>query len=127
MGRTRRVPATFEAHRPSTSREAVEELDSYGANATLRPNCQAGELTERPQTLSSPPTLLPSLERTIIVSVRGSAFLRERRVGIAAAIGSTAVLVGALAPFQHKVGLLNEGLLFLLLTLLVSSTWGWQV
>lgn len=28
---------------------------------------------------------------------------------------------------QHRVGLLNEGLLFLLLALLVSATWGWRV
>ena len=46
---------------------------------------------------------------------------------MAATVAGTAVLVGALAPFQHKIGLLNEGLLFLLLTLLVSSTWGWLV
>jgi two-component system sensor histidine kinase KdpD len=71
--------------------------------------------------------LPPSLRRTIIVVVRGFAFLRQRRVGVAAATGSTAILIAALAPFQHKVGLLNEGLLFLLLTLLISSTWGWQV
>jgi hypothetical protein len=46
---------------------------------------------------------------------------------VAATIGGAAILVAALAPFQHKVGLLNEGLLFLLLTLLISSTWGWLV
>lgn len=46
---------------------------------------------------------------------------------MAAAVASTTVLIAVLAPFQHKVGLLNEGLLFLLLTLLVSSTWGWRV
>ena len=45
---------------------------------------------------------------------------------MAAAVVGTTVLIAVLAPFQHKVGLLNEGLLFLLLTLLVSSTWGWQ-
>jgi two-component system sensor histidine kinase KdpD len=32
-----------------------------------------------------------------------------------------------LAPFQENVGLLNEGLIFLLLTLLISGTWGRQV
>jgi two-component system sensor histidine kinase KdpD len=46
---------------------------------------------------------------------------------VAATIGGAALLIGTLAPVQHKVGLLNEGLLFLLLTLLVSSTWGWLV
>jgi two-component system sensor histidine kinase KdpD len=32
-----------------------------------------------------------------------------------------------MAPLQAEIGLLNEGLLFLLLVLLVSATWGWQV
>ena len=59
--------------------------------------------------------------------MRAFAFFRQRRVGIAATVAGTALLIGTLAPFQHHVGLLNEGLLFLLLTLLVSSTWGWLV
>lgn len=53
--------------------------------------------------------------------------LRTTPVGVATTIVSTAVLTAILAPFQSEVGLLNEGLLFLLLTLLISSRWGWQV
>lgn len=44
-----------------------------------------------------------------------------------ATVVSTAFLTGVLAPLQHEVGLLNEGLLFLLLTLLISGTWEWRV
>jgi two-component system sensor histidine kinase KdpD len=32
-----------------------------------------------------------------------------------------------MAPFQDDIDLLNEGLAFLLLTLLISATWGWQI
>ncbi len=53
--------------------------------------------------------------------------LRTTPVGVATTIVSTAVLTAILAPFQSEVGLLNEGLLFLLLTLLISSRWGWQI
>lgn len=52
--------------------------------------------------------------------------VRDPRFGVLAALVSTALLTAALAPVQHEVGLLNEGLLFLLLTLLVSGTWGWR-
>lgn len=45
-------------------------------------------------------------------------------LGAGAAVGGTAVLVAALAPLRGDVGLLNVGLLFLLLTLLISSRWG---
>jgi two-component system sensor histidine kinase KdpD len=54
-------------------------------------------------------------------------WLRTEAAGVGAATIATAVLTGALAPVQHLVGLLNEGLLFLLLALLVSATWGWRV
>ncbi|MDP9238698.1 MAG: ATP-binding protein [Chloroflexota bacterium] len=53
--------------------------------------------------------------------------LGKRRVGTAVSMVSAALLTAVLAPFQSQVGLLNEGLLFLLLTLLVSAVWGWQV
>ncbi len=42
-------------------------------------------------------------------------------------LAGTALLTALLAPFRSDVGLLNEGLLFLLFTLLVSSTWGRRV
>ncbi|MEX1254062.1 MAG: ATP-binding protein [Dehalococcoidia bacterium] len=47
--------------------------------------------------------------------------------GVLAATTGIAALTAAMAPFQAEIGLLNEGLLFLLLVLLVSATWGWQV
>ncbi|MBI2723549.1 MAG: DUF4118 domain-containing protein [Chloroflexi bacterium] len=53
--------------------------------------------------------------------------LRQARVGIASAVTADLLLISILAPFQSKVGLLNEGLLFLLLTLLISAVWGWRV
>jgi two-component system sensor histidine kinase KdpD len=56
-----------------------------------------------------------------------SARLRGHDAGVVATIAATAVLTGVLAPIQHRVGLLNEGLLFLLLTLAISAVWGWQV
>jgi two-component system sensor histidine kinase KdpD len=52
---------------------------------------------------------------------------RDYRWGIVAAVSGTAALTSAMAPFQGEIGLLNEGLLFLLLTLLISATWGWPV
>jgi two-component system sensor histidine kinase KdpD len=55
------------------------------------------------------------------------AVTRDWRWGAAAAIVGTAVLTGALAPFQSQDQLLNEGLAFLLLTVLISATWGWRV
>ena len=56
--------------------------------------------------------------------MRASAFLRGSGGGAAAATAATAVLTGLLVPFRDEVGLLNQGLLFLLLTLLVASVWG---
>lgn len=53
--------------------------------------------------------------------------LRRPWAGAAIAIGSTALLTALMAPFRDEVGLLNEGLLFLLLTLLVASVWGGNV
>jgi len=53
--------------------------------------------------------------------------LRSPQAGAAIAIATTALLTSALAPVQSDVALLNEGLLFLLLTLLISGTWGREV
>jgi two-component system sensor histidine kinase KdpD len=53
--------------------------------------------------------------------------LRSEAAGIAVSIAATAVVTSALAPVQDSVGLLNEGLILLLLALLVSATWGWRV
>ena len=39
-------------------------------------------------------------------------------------IAATGLLTAVLAPFRTQIGLLNEGLLFLLLTLLIASIWG---
>ena len=52
---------------------------------------------------------------------------RDHRWGILATIAGTALLTSVMAPIQSKIGLLNEGPIFLLLTLLISATWGWQV
>ncbi len=52
---------------------------------------------------------------------------RSRRAGVLVTVGSTLVLTSVLAPFQGDIGLLNESLIFLLLTLLIASAWGWQV
>jgi two-component system sensor histidine kinase KdpD len=49
---------------------------------------------------------------------------RQPAAGYFIAALSTACLTAVLAPFRDEVGLLNEGLLFLLLTLLVASVWG---
>jgi two-component system sensor histidine kinase KdpD len=53
--------------------------------------------------------------------------MTDPRAGVAATLLGTAILTGALAPFHDEAGLLNEGLAFLLLTLLISATWGWRV
>ena len=49
---------------------------------------------------------------------------RARRYGVALTLASTALLTAVLAPFHDAIGLLNAGLLFLLLTLVISGTWG---
>lgn len=55
------------------------------------------------------------------------ALRHTQSAGIVAAVLGAALLTAVLAPFQSNVGLLNEGLLFLLLTLVISSTWGRRV
>jgi two-component system sensor histidine kinase KdpD len=47
--------------------------------------------------------------------------------GLLISFASTALLVAALAPFRSDLGLLNVGLLFLLLALLLTAYWGWEV
>src|SRR5688572_20249326 len=53
-----------------------------------------------------------------------SAVLMGRRVGVGFSIAATAIMVAILSPFREDIGLLNVALLFLLLTLLISATWG---
>jgi two-component system sensor histidine kinase KdpD len=50
--------------------------------------------------------------------------MRSPLAGGAIAAAGTAALTALLAPFRDDVGLLNEGLLFLLLTVVISATWG---
>ncbi len=38
-----------------------------------------------------------------------------------------AALTAALAPLHGPIGLLNAGLVYLLVSLLVAATWSWQV
>jgi two-component system sensor histidine kinase KdpD len=52
---------------------------------------------------------------------------RTPAAGVVATVGGTAALVAAIAPWQDRVNLLNEGLLLLLLTLVISSVYGWRV
>ena len=52
--------------------------------------------------------------------------LGKRRAGVAMTVGATAALTAALAPLHDHVGLLNAGLIYLLVTLVVAGTWGWQ-
>ncbi|MHB8377349.1 MAG: sensor histidine kinase [Dehalococcoidia bacterium] len=59
--------------------------------------------------------------------LRARSALRSRPAGVVATILGTSVLTAVLAPMHDQVGLLNEGLLFLLLTLLLSATWGREV
>ncbi|HEY7270724.1 MAG TPA: DUF4118 domain-containing protein, partial [Dehalococcoidia bacterium] len=49
---------------------------------------------------------------------------RSPAAGVAATIAGTALLTLVLAPFREDIGLLNEGLLYLLLTVAISATWG---
>jgi two-component system, OmpR family, sensor histidine kinase KdpD len=56
--------------------------------------------------------------------MRLAPIVREMPIGVLAATAATALLTAILAPFRHEVGLLNEGLLLLLLTLLISAVWG---
>jgi two-component system sensor histidine kinase KdpD len=50
--------------------------------------------------------------------------LKQKPTGFLIATASAALLTAVLAPFRDGVGLLNEGLLFLLLTLLAAAVWG---
>ncbi len=61
------------------------------------------------------------MERRLLVVTR------DWRWGAAAAVAGTALLTGAMAPVQSHIELLNEGLAFLLLSVLISATWGWRV
>ncbi len=60
-------------------------------------------------------------------SMYAQARSRHPIVGIVVAMASVAVFTAATAPLQGHVGLLNEGLVLLLLVLLISSWWGWRV
>ncbi len=50
--------------------------------------------------------------------------LRGDAGGALVTLAGTALLTVALAPFRADVGLLNEGLLYLLLTVAIAATWG---
>ncbi len=52
---------------------------------------------------------------------------RTEVAGVALTLGAAAVATAAMAPWQREVGLLNEGLIFLLLTLVAAGTWGHRV
>jgi two-component system sensor histidine kinase KdpD len=54
----------------------------------------------------------------------GIEILRRPWAGYAATFAATALLTVLTVPFREEVGLLNEGLLFVLLTLFVASVWG---
>jgi len=69
-----------------------------------------------------------SLVASYNVIIMKDAFnLRSPVVGTAATILGSATLTAALAPVQEEIGLLNAGLVFLLLTLVISSYWGWPI
>lgn len=53
--------------------------------------------------------------------------LRSERAGLALTLAMTVIATAAMAPWQHAIGLLNEGLIFLLLTLVIAATYGWRV
>lgn len=53
--------------------------------------------------------------------------MHNRSTGVAATIACVAALTAVMAPLQEDIGLLNEGLLLLLLTLVLSGTWGREV
>ena len=63
----------------------------------------------------------------IQLSSRMNLVARDPRAGVLATFAGTAGLVSAMAPFQDEIGLLNEGLALLVLTLAVSATWGLRV
>ena len=51
----------------------------------------------------------------------------DYRWGLVATIAGTALVTAFMAPLQAKIGLLNEGLTLLLLTLIIAAFWGWRV
>ena len=53
--------------------------------------------------------------------------LRSEPIGALATFAAAAVMTVALAPWHDSLNLLNAGLLFLLLTLIISATYGWRV
>ena len=53
--------------------------------------------------------------------------LRTSLAGFIVTLVATCLLIGVLAPFRSDIGLLNAGLLFLLLTLLITAYWGRDV
>jgi len=55
------------------------------------------------------------------------ALTRDYRWGAAATLAAVSALTAIMAPFRDKIGLLNVGLILLLVTLLISATWGWRV
>ncbi len=57
---------------------------------------------------------------------RSQRLLLDWRIGLLATVASTAIVTAALIPFRG-IGLLNECLVYLLLTLFIASTWGRQV
>lgn len=58
--------------------------------------------------------------------MKRSRALGRRRVGVATSVVSAALLTAILAPFHAQLGLLNAGLLYVLLSLLIAAFWGWQ-
>jgi two-component system sensor histidine kinase KdpD len=52
---------------------------------------------------------------------------RSELAGALVTLAAAAIATAAMAPWQHEIGLLNEGLIFLLLTLVISATYGWRV
>ena len=54
----------------------------------------------------------------------GRPFLRTFTAGFAITVVATCALVSVLVPFRSDLGLLNAGLLLLLLTLLITAYWG---
>jgi two-component system sensor histidine kinase KdpD len=53
--------------------------------------------------------------------------LDGKPAGFLVATIATVLLTAVMAPFRQEIGLLNEGLVFLLLTLLISAVWGRDV
>ncbi len=56
-----------------------------------------------------------------------ASFVRQPACGYLVATVSTVLFTAALSPFRDGIGLLNDGLLFLLLSVIVASAWGRNV